>query len=74
MERWEKIHQIAAADEEYQKLQVSYEMAKLRFTRFADKKPGWIRKLLLSYPGMGYFMHHRMLELICEHKRFEDEQ
>ena len=72
-QRRERIMELARADAEFQKMFRDYEPAKERFEKLVDKFPLPLRNLLWSYPGMGYFLHGRMLTIICEHMKFEDE-
>lgn len=74
MERRSRIYEIAEADEEYGQMLAEYEAAKDRFERFVNRLPRKLRNLLWSYPGMGYFLHHRMLTIICKNMIFPDEQ
>lgn len=73
LERRRKIYEMAEADEEYRKMKAEYDRAQARFTRLTDHLPRRLRNLLWTYPGMGYFLHHRMLTLICETMSFPEE-
>lgn len=73
-ERRQRMDEIASQDENWKKMMEEYLPAKKRFTKFVDRLPKPLRELLWRYPGMGYFLHHRMLNLVAEHMRFEDEE
>ena len=72
-QRRSRICDLAENDEAYQKAKAQLEREQARFTRFADKLPGFLRNLLWSYPGMLYLTHHRLLDVICEEMVFPDE-
>ena len=74
MERRNRIYEMLESDPEYAKMKAEYESAKGRFTQLTDRLPKKLRNLLWTYPGMGYFLHHRMLNFICEHMKFRDEE
>ncbi|HBK26471.1 MAG TPA: hypothetical protein DDY90_07115, partial [Clostridiales bacterium] len=65
-----RIYGIAETDERYRKAKEYLDSAQNRFARFTDKLPGF----LWTYPGMLFFMHHRLLAVICEHMIFPDER
>lgn len=73
MERRKKIYELARDDEEYRRIKAEYDRAKVLFDRFTLTLPEDQRNLLQSFPGMGHFLYHRMLSIICENMRFEDE-
>ncbi len=73
MERRSRIYEMLESDPEYGKMKAEYETAKARFTKLTDRLPKGVRNLLWSYPGMGYFLYHRMLNYVCEHMQFQDE-
>ena len=69
-----KIYDIAETDEGYRKVKEQLDSAQNKFTRFTDRLPGFLRNFLWTYPGMLFFMHHRLLDVICEHMIFPDEK
>lgn len=73
VERRKRIDEMAQADAGFRRAREEYDRAKALFDQFALSLPEDQRNLLQAYPGMGYFLHHKMLNLICEHMRFEDE-
>ena len=73
MERRKKIYELARDDEEYRRIKAEYDRAKVLFDRFTLTLPEDQRNLLQSFPGMGHFLYHSMLSIICENMRFEDE-
>ena len=72
-ERRERIYEMTKRDPEFQKMYKDYAPGKEWFIKTTDKLPKELSNKLWQYPGMGYFIHHRMLTLICEHMKFEDE-
>lgn len=72
-ERRKKICELAADDEDFRRAKAEYDRAKYLFDQFTLTLPPAQQDLLRSYPGMGYFLHHKMLNLICENMKFEDE-
>lgn len=74
LERRKRIQEIAFEDSEFRAMHAEYEAAQTRFRKFADKMPKRLRNLLYSYPGMGYFLYHQMLNLVSEHMVFPDEK
>lgn len=73
IQRRERISALVREDDECRKLFDEYTSAKERFIRFTDRLPRPVRELLWRYPGTGYFLHHRILTIVCENMRFEDE-
>ena len=73
-QRRERIYEMAKSDSECCKMYEEFAQAKARFTKLTDLLPKRTRNLLWSYPGMGYFLHHRILTLICLHMKFSDEE
>jgi len=74
LERRKRIQETAMADTEFAAMLAEYEAAQTRFRKFADKMPRRLRNLLYSYPGMGYFLYHQMLNLVSETMIFPDEK
>ena len=73
-QRRSKIYELAESNEEYRKIMQELTSAKKAFELYTDPLPEDLRNLLWSYPGMGYFMHHRLLTMICETMRFPEEE
>ena len=73
-QRRKRIYELAEADSEYRKIYAEFEPAKDRFTKLTNLLPKRTRNLLWSYPGLGYFLHHRMLTVICQYMKFSDEE
>lgn len=73
LERRARIYSMAEADPDYTKMKAEYEPAKTWFEKVVGRLPKKLRNRLFTYPGMGYFMHHRMLTIICENMKFCDE-
>jgi len=72
-QRRNRIQELVRRDEEYQKMLREYEPARDEFEKMVEQFPLPVRNILWSYPGMGYFLYHRMLTLVSEQMRFEDE-
>lgn len=72
-QRRERIYEIAEADGDYRALKAEYGPGKALFEKTVDRMPKKLRDKLWVYPGTGYFLHHRMLNLICQHMKFKDE-
>lgn len=73
-ERRQRIYEMAQKDREYCGIQAEYEPGKAWFEKNVDRLPKKLRSRLWTYPGMGYFLHHRMLTLICQNMKFADEE
>ena len=71
--RWH-IYKLAEQDEKYRTIKKEYDAGKVWFEKVTNKLPRKLSNKLWVYPGMGYFMHHRMLTLICENMKFIDEE
>ena len=74
MERRERIQGILESDEECCKMTKSLEDAKERFEQYVSTLPEETRQLLWEYPGMAYFLHNRILNMICTSMKFPDEE
>lgn len=74
LERRRKMQEIAMENEEFRTMLTQYEAAQTRFQAFADRMPRRLRNMLYSYPGMGYFLYHQMLNLVSEHMVFPEEK
>ena len=73
LERRKRIYQICEQNEDYRGWKTEYDRVHRKFTAFTDKMPLKIRNFLWSVPGTGYFLHHRMLNVICQEMRFPEE-
>ncbi|MBR3972486.1 MAG: hypothetical protein IKJ99_00880 [Oscillospiraceae bacterium] len=73
IERRERIRELIASDEECRKMTASLEEAKQRFEQYVSTLPAETRQLLWECPGMAYFLHNRILKLMCDAMRFPDE-
>ena len=74
LERRERIYELCEQNEDYRGWKQQYDEANRKFTKITDKLPKKLRNFLWSVPTMGYFVHHRMLNVICEYMRFPDEE
>ena len=73
LDRRFKIYQLMEADTEFCLIKEVCAEAEAVFTGVTERFPEDIRNTLWNYPGMGYLLHSRMLTIICEHMKFEDE-
>ena len=73
LERRKRILEICEQNEDYMAWKAEYDRAQKKFTVFTDKLPVRLRNFLWSVPVTGYFLHHRMLNVICEVMRFPEE-
>lgn len=74
LERRTRIYELCEQNEDYRAWKGQYDAAYQKFTKFADKLPFKFRNFLWTLPTCGYFVHHRMLNVICEEMRFPDEE
>lgn len=68
-----RVLELAEADEEYQKMKAIYTPGKGWFEKVVNRLPRRLRDKFRTYPYMGYLMHNRVLLLVCEHMKFQDE-
>ena len=74
LERRKRIYELCEQNEEYRIWKKQYDESHRKFTAFTDKLSPKLRNFLWSVPGSGYFVHHRMLDVICQSMRFPDEE
>lgn len=72
-QRRQRIYELLASDAEYCKMKAEYEPGRAWFEKNVGRLPKRLRNRFWTYPGLGYFMHHRMLTLICRNMKFGDE-
>ena len=73
LERRERIHRMLEKDPEYVKMVDEYKKAENLFSGFTNRLPRKWSSFLWTLPGMGYLLHHKMLNYICENMIFSDE-
>ena len=73
-ERRQRIYELTEADKDFQAMLAEYLSAKAWFEKHIRWIPAKLRSRLLSYPGMGHFLYHQLLNLVCQHMRFPDEE
>ena len=73
-ERRERILRLAEADAEYCQIHSEANSAEIHFSKLTDCLSDELRIFLWNYPGSLYFMHHRILSLICQNMKFIDEE
>ena len=74
LERRKRIYELCEQNEDYRIWKKQYDEPHRKFTAFTDKLSPRLRNFLWSVPGSGYFVHHRMLDVICQSMRFPDEE
>ena len=72
-QRKQKIYALAEADADFRALLSEYLPAKTWFEKCTAWLPRKLRNRLHTYPGIGYFLHHQMVNLVCLHMRFPEE-
>lgn len=72
-QRRARIQEMAGADEEFRKILREFEPAREEFERIVEQFPLPLRNTLWSYPGMGHFLYHRLLNIVSEQLCFPDE-
>lgn len=72
-ERRMRIYAKAMENQQCREFAREYEKAKALCQEYANTMPQEIHDVILGYPVMGYFLHHRLLDIICENMRFPDE-
>ena len=73
LQRRERIYKIAESDPDYQKMKAEYDRFQKKYTSLTDRLPKRWSVFLWNFPGMGYLLHHKLLNIVCEHMRFPDE-
>ena len=68
-----RLLQLLADDPKFSRLQASFLPAKARFDKLTAYLPGKLRNRLREYPGMFYFLHQRVIDTVCQHMQFPDE-
>ena len=66
LEKISKINIIAAADEDYRKMERDWKLFEKEFEAYVDPLPKEIRNFLWGYAHMGILMGNRKLILACE--------
>ena len=72
-QRRQRIHELAEQDTQYRQMQAEYHAGKAWFDWITGFLPRNLRNRFWQYPGTEYFMHHRILTIICNHMKFIDE-
>ena len=72
-QRRQRLNQMMADDPKFTRIQASLLPAKAWFEKFTACLPGKLRNRLREYPGMFYFIHQRLIDTVCQHMRFPDE-
>ena len=73
-QRRERIRQIADADPEIRKMRKEYEQGRAWFEKATKWMPPGLHSKWWNFPGMWHLIHHRMITLICENMKFQDEE
>ena len=72
-ERRERIRQLAASDPEISKMKKEYDEGRAWFEKATASMSPKRHSQWWTFPGMAHFIHHRLLTLICENMKFNDE-
>ena len=72
-QRRERIRRMADSDPEIRKMKKEYEAGRAWFEKVTKWLPPRLHSKLWNFPGMAHFIHHRLLTLICENMKFNDE-
>ena len=73
-QRRQRLLQLMADNPDYARITASLLPAKNWFDKFTARLPGKLRNRLREYPGMFYFLHQRVIDTVCQHMRFPDEE
>ena len=73
-ERQQRIYALMEENPEFIRMKEAYDPAKVWFDRFTAWLPRPLRDRLRSYPGMMFFMHRRIMDTVCRHMKFQDEE
>ena len=74
LDRRRRIYELMDQDPEIQKMMVEYKQGRKWFERATRWMPPGLHSKWWNFPGMGYFIYHRVLTLVCENMRFPDEE
>lgn len=72
LEKISKINALAAADEDYRKMERDWKLFEKEFEAYVDPLPKEIRNFLWGYAHMGILMGNRKLMLACENMEFSE--
>ena len=73
-QRRERIRQLADSDPEIRKMKQEYEAGRAWFEKATKWLPRGLHSKWWNFPGMAHFIHHRLISLICENMKFNDEE
>ena len=68
-----RIYEMMGKSAEFTEMKAALDPVKHWFDRFTARLPRRLRNRLREYPGMMFFMHHRIMDAICENMKFLDE-
>ena len=73
VQRRQRLEEMIKSDPDCGQLWKEYMDARQRFTKMMERKPRKMRDRLWELPGVGYFLYHRVLMMVCDNMRFADE-
>ena len=72
-QRRERLHQMAEGDPEIRRMKKEYDEGRAWFEQATASMSPKRHSQWWTFPGMAHFIHHRLLTLICENMKFNDE-
>ena len=72
-QRRERIRRMADSDPEIRKMKKEYDEGREWFEKATASMTPECHSKWWNFPGMAHFIHHRLLTLICENMKFNDE-
>ena len=73
IQRRQRLLELMEADPDCRRLLADYRAAQRRFTTMTDRLPRVLREWLWALPGTGYYLHHRVLDLVSRQMCFPEE-
>jgi len=68
-----RICRLLESDPEYMEMKAEFDRAERRFSLLTRFMPKRLRSSFWNYPGMSYFLYHRLLSIVSRFMRFPDE-
>ena len=72
-QRRQRLLQMMEDDPGFSRITASFLPATARFDSFTARLPRKLCNRLREYPGMFYFLYQRLIDTVCQHMRFPDE-
>lgn len=73
LQRRQRLEDMIRSDPDCGQLWKEYMEAQQHFMKMMERKPQKTRDRLWRLPGVGYFLYHRVLMMVCKTMRFYDE-